>query len=167
MGCKFEFYKKEEKYCPKLYCSITDGQCIYSKRCLKLDKFIPLDGEKWKECYRYNMEMQKEIPSGASFVQLYRANRKGDLILYVVLDKGIEKIQTNLKQINQNYVYVREGLDGYEVSLTPFPQKNYVKSKSVQRREAIQEQEQKRKHSKNIEIEKEEEKEFSGLIEED
>ena len=160
MGCKFEFYKKEEKYCPRLYCSLTDGQCIYSKRCLRLDKFIPLDGDKWKECYRYNMEMQKEIPNGSVFVQLYRPNKKGNLILYVVMEKGIEKIQTNLKEINQNYVYVRDGLEGYEVSLTPFPQKSYVKSKSVQKREA----EQKRKYNKNDEVD---EKEFSGLLEEE
>ena len=160
MGCKFEFYKKEEKYCPRLYCSVNNGQCIYSKRCLKLDKFIPLDGEKWKECYRYNMEMQKEIPNGSVFVQLYRPNRKGDLIIYVVINDSVEKIQTNLKQLNQNYVYVREGLEGYEVSLIPFPQKNYVKSKSVQRREA----EQKRKYNKKDEID---EKEFSGLLEEE
>ena len=161
MGCKYDYYKPEEKYCPRLYCSLDDKQCVYSKRCLKVDKFIPLDGEKWKECYKYIMSMQKEIPNGSSFVQLYRPNKKGNLILYVIINNNVEKIQTKLKELNQNYVYVKEGIDGYEVSLTPFPAvPKYTKSKSVQRREA----EQKRKEEKAV---VEEEKEFSGLIEEE
>ena len=161
MGCKYEYYKPEEKYCPRLYCSIENKVCIYSKKCLKLDKYIPLEGEKWKECYKYIMEMQKEIPNGSVFVQLYRPNKKGNLIIYVALEKGVEKIQTNLKELKQNYVYIRDGLEGYEVSLTPFPQKTY-KSKSIQRREAIQKEATKQKEDKYND-----EKEFSGLLEEE
>ena len=123
MNCKYDYYKEEEKYCPYLYCKIDDNRCIYSKRCLKVDRFIPMDGDVWKECPKYNMQMQKEIPSGANFVQTYRANKKGNLILYVVINDKVEKIDTNLKELNQNYIYIQDGLDGYEVSLVPFPEK--------------------------------------------
>ena len=54
--CEHAFYKPEEKYTPSLYCKIDDKRCIYSKRCLKVDRFIPLEGEKWRECYKYIME---------------------------------------------------------------------------------------------------------------
>ena len=174
MGCKYEFYKPEEKYCPLLYCNIDNKQCIYSKKCLRLDKFIPLDGEKWKECYKFIMEMQKEIPSGSVFVQLYRPNRKGDLILYVILNDKVEKIQTKLKELKQNYVYVRDGIDGYEVSLTPFPQKSYIKTTSTKRKKQNSFKNDKEEVENVFKYDKEtnslndyEEKTFSGLIEED
>jgi hypothetical protein len=133
MNCKYDYYKEEEKYCPYLYCKIDDKRCIYSKRCLKVDKFIPMDGDVWKECPKYNMQMQKEIPSGANFVQTYRIDKKGNLILYVVMNNKVEKINTNLKELNQNYVYVQDGLDGYEVSLFPFQKKSitYTNNKDI------------------------------------
>lgn len=123
MNCKYDYYKEEEKYCPYLYCKIDDKRCIYSKRCLKVDKFIPMDGDVWKECPKYNMQMQKEIPSGANFVQTYRKDKKGNIVLYVVMNDKVEKINTKLKELNQNYVYVQDDLEGYNVSLVPFPKK--------------------------------------------
>ncbi len=123
MNCKYDYYKEEEKYCPYLYCKIDDNRCIFSKRCLVVDKFIPMDGDVWKECPKYNMQMQKEIPNGANFIQTYRTDKRGNIILYVVMDNKVEKINTKLKTINQNYIYVQDGLDGYEVSLVPFEKK--------------------------------------------
>lgn len=164
-SCKYDYYKPNEKYCPRLYCSIDDKQCIYTKKCLKLDKFIPLDGEMWKECYKYIMQRKKEIPAGSSLIQVQRPNKKGDIIIYVVVNDNVEKIQTNFKEIKQEYVYLKEKIDGgYEVSLVPFkkeeqktievkegffeikPEKN--ESKSVARRKYIQ-----KKEKEKIEIE--------------
>ena len=62
----------------------------------------------------------KEIPQGSYYVQSYRPNRSGKLFLYVVINDHVEKIPTELTSIDQDYVYLKEGLDGYEVSLTPF-----------------------------------------------
>ena len=45
------------------------------------------------------------------------------LILYVVIGESITKIQTELRELNQNYVYLKEGLEDYEVSLIPFVEK--------------------------------------------
>ena len=42
--CEHAFYKPEEKYTPRLYCKIEDKMCIYSKRCFKVDRFMPEDG---------------------------------------------------------------------------------------------------------------------------
>ena len=62
----------------------------------------------------------KEIPQGSYYVQSYRPNRSGKLFLYVVINDHVEKILTELTSIDQDYVYLKEGLDRYEVSLTPF-----------------------------------------------
>jgi hypothetical protein len=118
MSCPYEYYKNGKEYYPRLFCNIDDTQCIYTKRCDKVEKFIPLDNQ--KECYKYNMEMQKNIPSGSNFVQTYRPNKKGELYLYVVVNDKIEKIPSKLTELNQNYVYLKKGINGYEVSLTPF-----------------------------------------------
>lgn len=119
--CCYAYYKPEEKYCPNLWCKLGDSRCMYSKKCLKLDKFIPLEGEKWKECYKFIMEKRKHIPEGSYLVQTFRPNRKGNLFLYVATDKGVERILTDFTELNQEYVYIRKTPNGsYEVSLVPF-----------------------------------------------
>lgn len=133
MDCPYQYYKKEEKIYPFLYCRIDDSKCIYSKRCNLVDKYIPLEGELWKECYNYNMEEMKKIPSGANFVQTYRPNKNGKLFLYVVINNKVEKISTELEKIEQNYVYVKESSKGYEISLTPFvEEKKLVEEKKTE-----------------------------------
>jgi hypothetical protein len=37
-----------------------------------------------------------------------------------VIGDKVEKIPSKLKELNQNYVYLKEGIDGYKVSLKPF-----------------------------------------------
>lgn len=120
MACPYQYYKDNESYYPRLYCKQSDKYCIYSKRCEKVERYISLDNDSWKECYIYVEAKQKNIPTGSNFVQSYRPNRSGKLFLYVVIDNHVEKISTNLTSIDQDYVYLKEGLDGYEVSLTPF-----------------------------------------------
>lgn len=120
--CEHAFYKPEEKYTPRLYCNISDNYCIYSKRCLKVDRFIPLEGEKWKECYQYIMEKRKNIPKGSYLVQTTRPNKNGNLYLYVLVDDDkIEKISSKFTKLEQDYVYLRKtSMGGYQVGLEPF-----------------------------------------------
>lgn len=119
--CKYAYYKSEEKYFPNLYCNINDSRCMYSKKCLKVEKYIPLENEMWRECYKFIMEKKKEIPNGSYFVQTYRPNRNGKLYLYVVINDKVDRILTNFTEINQDYVYIKK-IDNnkYGVSLTPF-----------------------------------------------
>ena len=127
--CEFMFYKEYENCCPILYCKANnDKQCIFSKKCLKLDKWIPLEEEKWKECYIMIEEKVKNIPKDSYYVQTYRPNKKGFLYLYVVIGNKVEKILSELKELNQEYVYLKKENDTYKISLVPFVEKkNYVK----------------------------------------
>lgn len=120
--CEHAFYKPEEKYTPRLYCKIENKMCIYSKRCLKVDRFIPLEGEKWKECYIYIMEKRKNIPQGSFLVQTTRPHKSGKLYLYVLTEEDkIEKILSNFTKLDQEYVYLRKtAMGSYQVGLEPF-----------------------------------------------
>jgi hypothetical protein len=120
MGCPYEYYKEEETYYPRLYCKIDNKLCLYQKKCLMKNRYIPIEDNLWKECYKMIEDKIKEIPQGSYYVQSYRPNRSGKLFLYVVINDHVEKIPTELTSIDQDYVYLKEGLDGYEVSLTPF-----------------------------------------------
>ena len=120
--CEHAFYKPEEKYTPRLYCKVDNKMCIYSKRCLKVDRFIPLEGEKWRECYKYIMEKRKNIPQGSYLVQATRLHKSGNLYLYVLTEEDkIERILSNFKKIEQDYVYLKKSVNGsYQISLNPF-----------------------------------------------
>jgi hypothetical protein len=114
------YYRDDENYYPRLYCEISNKYCIFSKRCDKVNKYIEIENNKWKECFMYIESKAKEIPNGSYFVQSYRPNRSGKLYLYVVMKDKVERILSDFTTINQDYIYVKEGLDGYEVSLMPF-----------------------------------------------
>ena len=118
--CKHMYYKDETEYFPRLYCKIDNKLCLYQKKCLMKNRYIPIEDNLWKECYKMIKDKIKEIPQGSYYVQSYRPNRSGKLFLYVVINDHVEKIPTELTSIDQDYVYLKEGLDGYEVSLTPF-----------------------------------------------
>lgn len=120
MACPYEYYKEDEEvYFPRLYCKIDDKTCIYSKKCLKVNKFIPLENQ--EECYKMIEEKIKSIPKGSYYVETKRPNRKGELYLYVVIGNKVERISTKFKTIEQDYVYLKETKDGYIVSLEEFP----------------------------------------------
>ena len=135
--CKYAYYKSEEKYFPSLYCNIDDKRCIYSKKCLKVEKFVPLENEMWRECYKFIMEKRKNIPKDSYFVQTYRPNKNGKLYLYVVIDdKKVERILSDFTEINQDYVYIKRlSNNEYKVSLTPFvniqPKENVEQSTQI------------------------------------
>ena len=145
--CEHAFYKPEEKYTPRLYCKIEDKMCIYSKRCLKVDRFIPLEGEKWKECYIYIMEKRKNIPKDSYLVQTTRPHKSGKLYLYVLVeDDKIEKILSNFDKLEQDYVQLRKNATGgYQVSLEPIV---ITQSDNIDNKEDIVEEVEKEKPKK-------------------
>lgn len=157
--CEHAFYKPEEKYTPRLYCKIEDKMCMYSKRCLKVDRFIPLEGEKWKECYIYIMEKRKNIPKGSYLVQTTRPHKSGKLYLYVLVeDDKIEKILSNFDKLEQDYIYLRKNATGgYQVSLEPIviTQSNYIDNKEDIVEEVEKEKPKKRNYNKKKEPKKE------------
>ena len=93
--CEYAFYKPEEKYSPRLYCKLDNKICHYTKRCLKLDRFIPLENEMWRECYKYIMEKRNNIPQGSYLVQTTRPHKNGKLYLYVLIDDRIRYYSNN------------------------------------------------------------------------
>ena len=127
--CQHMYYKDENEYFPRLYCKIDNKLCLYQKKCLMKNRYIPTEDNLWKECYKMIENKIKDIPDGSYFVQSYRPNRNGKLYLYVVIKDKVERVLSNFTTINQDYIYLKEGLDGYEVSLTPF-KSNARKSKS-------------------------------------
>ena len=118
--CKYAFYKEEETYYPRLYCKADNKWCVYVKRCDKVEKFIPIKDDVWEECGKYIMEKRKEIPEGSYLVQTSRPNRSGNLLIYVALENKTVRIETQFKKLEQEYVYLKETKNGYEVSLEPF-----------------------------------------------
>ena len=124
--CKYAYYNEKEKYYPRLYCRIDDKVCHYTKRCMKVEKFIPIEDNIWEECGKYIMEKRKEIPNGSYLIQTSRPNKKGNLLLYVAIDDKVERIQTDFKEIKQEYVYLKKTKDGYKVSLEPFKKNDNI-----------------------------------------
>ena len=65
------------------------------------------------------MNKRNNIPKDSYFVQTYRPNRAGKLILYVAMGDSTKKIQSNFTELKQDYVYI----DGDIISLTPIEKK--------------------------------------------
>lgn len=133
--CEHMYYENENEYFPQLYCKIDNKLCLYQKKCLMKNRYIPIEGELWKECYKYVENKIKNIPNGSNFVESYRPNHKGKLYLYVVIDGKVNRILSDFTEINQDYVYVKKDGDNYKLSLVPFAKdtenKKKTKSKKV------------------------------------
>lgn len=135
MSCSYEYYKENEEkesYFPRLYCSIDDKICFYSKKCLKVNKFIPLDNQ--EECYKMIEEKIKNIPKNSYYVETKRPNKNGFLYLYVVIGDKVEKILTNLKELNQEYVYLKKTTSGYVISTKEFPIEKTIEKKNYNKK---------------------------------
>lgn len=116
MSCPYQYYIDDKQYLAKLYCKLNDKACIYSKRCDNVHRFIPMDNQ--EECYLYNMENQKNIPTGSYYIKVKRLNSQKDkLYVYVDIDNTTVKILTNFAEINQDYIYVKKVDGKYVVSL--------------------------------------------------
>lgn len=133
--CEHMYYENENEYFPQLYCKIDNKLCLYQKKCLMKNRYISIEGELWKECYKYVENKIKNIPNGSNFVESYRPNHKGKLYLYVVIDGKVNRILSDFTEINQDYVYVKKDGDNYKLSLVPFVKdtenKKKTKSKKV------------------------------------
>lgn len=121
MACSYQYYNEDETYFPRLYCNIDNKYCIYSKKCMIEEKFVSLENQ--GECYKYIMEMQKNIPKGSYYVETYRFDKNNKIIIYAIVEDSVIKIKTDLTELNQNYIYIKESAKGYQVSLTPFVNK--------------------------------------------
>lgn len=148
--CKYAFYKEEEKFFPHLYCQ-TDGKwCPYVKRCDKVEKFIPIRDDVWEECGKYIMEKRKEIPEGSYFVQTSRLNRRGNLLIYVAMEDKTERIETQFKELKQEYVYLKKTKDGYKVSLEPFKEEKKKENITIHVNEELVEERKEKKGKRKV-----------------
>lgn len=114
MSCQYGFYKKTETNRPKLYCSITNDLCVYSKLCLKVNKYIYND--KSEECMIRKENNKKSIPNGAYYVRFVKNG-----YAYVELGDTVIKVKCDNLDNIINYIYIQQNEDGtYVGSLTPF-----------------------------------------------
>ena len=123
--CPYNFYNENDNYFPYLYCSIDGKRCLYSKKCNKEQRYIPLDNQ--GECYKMNEKVRKEIPTNSYFVKTTRQSKHGTW-LYVEIGDKIEKIEIPIENYDKNYVYIKVTKDGKKLaSETPF--RTYGKKK--------------------------------------
>lgn len=114
MSCQYGFYKKTETNRPKLYCKITNDLCVYSKLCLKVNKYIYND--KSEECMIRKENDKKSIPNGAYYVRFIKNG-----YAYVELGDTVVKVKCDDLDNIINYIYIQQNNDGtYIGSLTPF-----------------------------------------------
>ncbi len=114
MSCQYGFYKKTETNRPKLYCKITNDLCVYSKLCLKVNKYIYND--KSEECMIKKENDKKSIPNGAYYVRFVKNG-----YAYVELGDTVIKVKCDNLDNIINYIYIQQNNDGtYIGSLTPF-----------------------------------------------
>lgn len=132
--CQFTYYKEEEKgtYFPQLYCHITNGFCLYRKKCLQEGKFILIDGESWKDCYIMNDYLFKQdAPEGAYKVVTHNVRKNGKIILYVRID---ENTTISIESINNDvpsYVFL-EKVDGeYKIVTEPKAKEEETKKETT------------------------------------
>jgi hypothetical protein len=117
MGCDYQYYKESETYYPYIYCKLDDKRCLYSKRCELKQRFIPLGNE--NECYKYNEQLRKNIPTGSYYVISKRQNKHGTFYIYVECNGENKRFEYN-KDIEQNYVYIKNVDNEFVISTTPF-----------------------------------------------
>lgn len=83
-----------------------------------------------KDCIKQINAKIQDIPQDSYYIQARRHNKHGDLYLYVVIDNNTVKIPTTFKDIEQDYIYLKESNGSYKVSLTPFKERN-AKNKEI------------------------------------
>lgn len=128
MSCQYGFYKKTETNRPKLYCKITNDLCVYSKLCLKVNKYIYND--KSEECMIRKENDKKSIPNGAYYVRFIKNG-----YAYVELGDTVVKVKCDDLDNIINYIYIQQNNDGtYIGSLTPFVSNNEAKKITKKRK---------------------------------
>lgn len=132
MSCQYGFYKKTETNRPKLYCKITNDLCVYSKLCLKVNKYIYND--KSEECMIRKENDKKSIPNGAYYVRFIKNG-----YAYVELGDTVVKVKCDDLDNIINYIYIQQNNDGtYIGSLTPFVSNNETKKITKKRKNKVE-----------------------------
>lgn len=123
MSCPYQYYNDKETYYPNLYCKISGKGCLYRKRCDKVQKYIPIDGD--EGCYILLENTKKSIPQGSYYVRIRKQGANGKYILFVEVGNDVVKeIRTNFTEFNQDYIYLSKDYTLY--SLTPIVDKPKV-----------------------------------------
>ncbi len=132
MSCQYGFYKKTETNRPKLYCKITNDLCVYSKLCLKVNKYIYND--KSEECMIKKENNKKSIPNGAYYVRFVKNG-----YAYAELGDTVVKVKCDDLDGIINYIYIQQNNDGtYIGSLTPFVSNNEAKKITKKRKNKVE-----------------------------
>lgn len=124
MSCPYQFYEDESSYYPMLYCRVQSKPCLYRKRCDLQQKYISIDGA--DDCYILMEAKRKEIPSGSYFVKAKQVLPNGCYRLYLEIGDNVVEYRTNITEINQDYVYLKDN----QISLTPIKEKPKRKKKT-------------------------------------
>ena len=125
--CPYAFYRDNETYYPYLYCKLDGKRCLYSKRCQKEEKYIPLDNQ--GECYKMIENTKYNIPTNSFYVQNSRPSPNGTW-LYVEFEGNVVKVEIKIKDYNKNYVYLKKKSDGSGVIVSDEPFRRYGKKTS-------------------------------------
>lgn len=124
--CVYAYYDKNQ-----LYCNINKKICLFSKYCIKQNKYIHREGA--DSCYMALEENKRNIPNDACYVRFVR---KG--FAYVEVGDKVIKVKDTLGNI-ENYVYLSLDKNGdYKISFSPIEEEL---AKEIQ----FQEQEEKPK----------------------
>lgn len=125
--CPYAFYKDNETYYPYLYCKLDGKRCLYSKRCQKEEKYIPLDNQ--GECYKMIENIKHNIPTNSFYVQNSRPSPNGTW-LYVEFEGNVVKVEIKIKDYNKDYVYLKKKSDGSGVIASDESFRRYGKKTS-------------------------------------
>lgn len=100
MACQYQYYKSGESI-PRLYCTINQSYCIYSKMCYKTNRFIESD---LQEGCKIKMDNENIIPKDAKRVVFIK---KG--FIYVQVDEThVEKFANTFRD-DIKFVYLVNG----------------------------------------------------------
>lgn len=135
--CQFTYYKEEEKgtYYPQLYCHITNGFCLYRKRCVKEGKFILIDGDSWKDCYIMNDYLFKQdAPKGAYKVVAHNVRKSGKVELYVRIDSDTT-VKVEIPKTDEIPTYVFLDKIGTEYKVLDKPKTEEKEKPKVEKKE--------------------------------
>lgn len=98
-----------------ILCSKSNESCPFTRYCNKVNKIIPNDrsGYRMEDC---RLSKLKDIPKDSYRI---RFERKG--FLYIEKDNQVIKVKNTLKDKVEDYVYMKEDIDGtYLISTEPF-----------------------------------------------
>lgn len=119
--CEYAYYNKNKQ----LYCKLNDKMCLFSKYCMKQNKYIHREGA--DNCYMALEESKRKIPNDACYVRFVR---KG--FVYVEIGDKVIKIKDTLGNI-ENYVYISLDKNGeYKISLSPIEKEVETQSQTQQ-----------------------------------